>query len=76
MLGVVGVACYENISEWSAEDKYIFDNLVEEIRRNKLRFKDTKFFEFFYFPRNNSLRREIREWYYSPLSHSRVSRKL
>jgi len=47
MLGVVGVACYENISEWSAEDKYIFDNLVEEIRRNKLRFKDTKFFEFF-----------------------------
>jgi hypothetical protein len=48
-LAVVGVYNYENIQEWTAEERYLLENLVEELSKNKLRFKATKFFEFFSF---------------------------
>jgi hypothetical protein len=49
MLGIVGVYNYEDISKWSPEEVYLLENLKEEISKNKNRFKDTKFFNFFMF---------------------------
>jgi len=43
-LAIVGVYVYENILEWSPEDRYLMENLKEEVDKNKLRFKEIKFF--------------------------------
>jgi len=48
-LAIVGVYVYENILDWTPEERYLLENLKEECDKNKLRFKETKFFEFFTF---------------------------
>jgi len=46
-LAITGLFVFENSKDWDPTFSYLVNLLVEEVSKYNLRFKDTKFFEFF-----------------------------